>query len=74
MIRIARKTKKIVVENIIFSIGVKIVILFLAILFNMPFMEGLQLPMWVAIFGDVGVLIIAILNAIRALFIKTKNN
>ena len=72
MIRIAKKTKRIVVENIWFSIGVKIIILFLAILFNMPFMEGLKLPMWVAIFGDVGVLIIAVFNAIRALFIKNK--
>ena len=72
MIKIAKKTKRIVVENIWFSIGVKIIILFLAILFNMPFMEGLKLPMWVAIFGDVGVLIIAVFNAIRALFIRNK--
>ena len=71
-LKIAKKTKTIVLENIWFSIGIKVIILFLAILFNMPFMEGLKLPMWVAIFGDVGVLIIAVLNAIRALFIKVK--
>lgn len=72
IIKIAKKTKRIVIENIWFSIGVKVIILFLAILFNMPFMEGLKLPMWVAIFGDVGVLILAVFNAIRALFVKNK--
>ncbi len=72
-LKIAKKTRRIVYENIWISIGVKVIILFLAILFNLPAFEGIKLPMWVAIFGDVGVLILAILNSIRALFIKDKN-
>ncbi len=56
---IAKKTMRIVKENIFFAIGVKIVILILSAL-------GLS-NMWWAVFGDVGVTVIAILNAIRAL-------
>ena len=70
MLKIAKKTKRIVYENIIISIGIKIIILLLAAISNLPFMNGFKLPMWLAIFGDVGVLIICILNALRAL--KTK--
>lgn len=56
-IRVAKKTRSIVWQNIIFALGVKIVILVLAAF-------GIA-TMWAAVFGDVGVTIIAILNAIR---------
>lgn len=58
-IRVARKTRAIVWQNIIFAIGVKIVVLFLAAI-------GIA-TMWEAVFGDVGVTVIAILNAMRAM-------
>ncbi len=58
-IRIARKTLRIVWQNIVFAIGVKILVLILAAL-------GLA-SMWAAVFADVGVAVIAICNAIRAL-------
>ena len=58
-IKIARKTMRIVWENIIFALGVKAVILVLGAL-------GIA-NMWLAVFGDVGVLIIAILNAMRCM-------
>lgn len=53
---------RIVYENIWFAIGVKLVCLMLGAL-------GIA-NMWIAIFADVGVMIIAVLNAIRALFVK----
>ncbi len=58
-IRIARRTIKIARENIIFAIAVKVAILILA-LFGMA-------PMWLAVFGDVGVMVLCVLNATRAL-------
>ena len=61
-IRIARKTIKIVKQNIIFAIGVKILVLLLAVF-------GIA-NMWAAVFADVGVAVIAILNALRALRIS----
>ena len=61
-IKIAKKCLRIVYENIYFAIGVKIVCLILGAL-------GIA-NMWVAIFADVGVMIIAVINAIRALFVK----
>ena len=61
-IRIARKTMRIVYQNIVFAIGVKILILLLAAV-------GLA-NMWLAVFGDVGVAVIAILNAMRAMRVK----
>ena len=61
-IKISRKCLKIVNENIWFSIGVKIACLILGAL-------GIA-NMWIAIFADVGVMVIAVLNAIRALFVK----
>ena len=70
VLKIAKKTKRIVYENIIISIGIKVIILLLAIISNLPFMNGFKIPMWFAIFGDVGVLIICILNALRALRTK----
>ena len=60
--RVARKTMRIVWQNIVFAIGVKIAILILAAL-------GIA-NMWLAVFGDVGVAIIAILNAMRAMRVK----
>ncbi|MDY2937495.1 MAG: heavy metal translocating P-type ATPase [Fusicatenibacter sp.] len=61
-IRISRKCIRIVYENIYFAIGVKIICLLLGAV-------GIA-NMWAAIFADVGVMIIAVLNAIRALFVK----
>ena len=61
-IKIARKCIRIVYENIYFAIGIKILCLILGAL-------GIA-NMWVAIFADVGVMILAVLNAIRALFVK----
>ena len=61
-IRISRKCLGIVYENIVFAIGVKLICLALGAL-------GLA-NMWLAIFADVGVMILAVLNAIRALFVK----
>ena len=59
VIRIARKTTRIVKENIVFALLVKMIILILGAL-------GLT-TMWLAVFGDVGVAVIAILNSMRAL-------
>ena len=61
-IKIARKCIRIVYENIYFAIGIKVLCLILGAI-------GLA-NMWMAIFADVGVMIIAVLNAIRALFVK----
>ena len=61
-IRISRKCLRIVYENIWFAIGIKLICLVLGAV-------GIA-NMWLAIFADVGVMIIAVLNAIRALFVK----
>ena len=61
-IRISRKCLHIVYENIWFAIGIKVICLILGAV-------GIA-NMWLAIFADVGVMIIAVLNAIRALFVK----
>ena len=61
-IRISRKCLRIVYQNIWFAIGVKVICLILGAV-------GIA-NMWLAIFADVGVMIIAVLNAIRALFVK----
>ena len=58
-VKIARKTMRLVTENIVFAIGIKILVLVLAAL-------GIA-NMWAAVFADVGVAVIAILNALRAL-------
>ena len=58
-VRIARKTRRIVTENIVFALGVKLAVLMLAAL-------GFA-NMWLAVFADVGVSIIAILNAMRCM-------
>ena len=61
-IRIARKCMHIVYENIYFAIGIKVLCLILGAV-------GIA-NMWAAIFADVGVMVIAVLNAIRALYVK----
>ena len=61
-IKISRKCLGIVYQNIVFAIGVKLICLVLVAL-------GFA-SMWLAVFADVGVMIIAVLNAIRALFVK----
>ena len=61
-IRIARKCIRIVRENIGFALGIKAVCLILSAL-------G-RADMWIAILADVGVMVLAVLNAIRCLFVK----
>ena len=61
-IAIARKTMRIVRQNIVFALGVKFAVLVLAAL-------GLA-NMWMAVFADVGVAVLAILNAMRAMRVK----
>lgn len=61
-VRLARKCMRIVYENIYFAIGIKVLCLILGAV-------GIA-NMWLAIFADVGVMVIAVLNAIRALFVK----
>lgn len=61
-IKISRKCLRIVYQNIVFAIGVKFICLLLGAL-------GVA-NMWLAIFADVGVMILAVINAIRALFVK----
>ncbi len=62
LIKISKKTLRIAKQNIVFAIGVKVLIMILAVL-------GIG-SMWLAVFGDVGVSILAILNALRLLLIK----
>ena len=61
-IRISKKCMRIVYENIVFAIGIKVLCLILGAL-------GIA-NMWVAIFADVGVMVIAVLNAIRTMWVK----
>lgn len=61
-IKIAKKCMRIVYENIYFAIGVKVICLILGA-------AGIA-NMWIAIFADVGVMVLAVLNAIRTLFVK----
>ena len=61
-IKISRKCMTIVYQNIIFAIGIKVLALALVAMGSAN--------MWVAIFADVGVMVLAVLNAIRALFVK----
>ena len=63
-IEISKKTLRIVVQNIVFALGVKFMVLALSV-FGMA-------DMWLAVFADVGVSIIAILNAMRALRFSEK--
>ena len=61
-IKIAKKCMRIVYENIYFAIGIKVICLILGA-------AGIA-NMWIAIFADVGVMVLAVLNAIRTLFVK----
>ena len=61
-IKISRKCLAIVYQNIVVAIGIKVACLFLVAI-------GIA-NMWLAVFADVGVMIIAVLNAIRALFVR----
>ncbi len=61
-VRIARKTRKIVKQNIVFSIGMKLAFMALGVL-------G-WLPLWLAVFADVGVMLLAVLNSFRVRFTK----
>ena len=62
-VKIARHTLGIAKQNIVFAIGVKVAVLILAVF-------GLA-PMWLAVFGDIGVMVLAVLNSTRALNIKS---
>ena len=69
--KLAKKTKTIVVENIIFAIAIKLLIMIASIII----IGILQIDfpmMWFSVFGDVGVAVIAILNAMRANINKSK--
>lgn len=61
-IRISRKCLRIVYENIVFAIGIKLICLVLSAV-------GIA-NMYLAVFADVGVMVLAVLNAIRCLFVK----
>lgn len=61
-IRIAKKTRRIVLQNIVFAMGIKLIVLLLG--------AGGLATMWEAVFADVGVALIAVLNAIRVLNLK----
>ena len=63
-IKIARKTKVVVIENIVFALFVKILVMILVTI-NIS-------SMWIAIFADVGVALLAILNSIRLLKLKIR--
>ena len=65
VIKISKKTRKIVVQNIILALSIKIVVLLLTVL-------ELEVSMWLAIFSDVGVSLLAILNSLRVMNIFKK--
>jgi len=64
-VKIARRTIRIAKQNIWFAVGIKILVLILAI-------PGLA-TMWMAVFADVGVTVLAVLNAMRSLRVKHNN-
>ena len=68
-VRIARKTRAIVWENVVFSIGVKLAVL----IPNVALGES-SVPLWLAVFADVGVCLLAVLNSARALRVRNKAN
>lgn len=59
LIKISKRTMSIVKQNIVFSLGVKILVMILSVL-NIA-------TMWMAVFADIGVMLLAVLNALRAL-------
>ena len=60
--KISAKTMSVIIQNIVFAIGVKVLVMILSVL-------GIS-TMWLAIFADVGVSLLAILNSLRALYYK----
>ncbi len=74
MVRIAKKTKKIIIQNIILALGIKFLVLFLALL--EPFLINtfmrpiFSILIYLALFADVGVSLIAVLNSLRAMRVK----
>ena len=62
-IRCAKKTRRIVVENIVFSVSVKVVLMALSVIAVAT--SAFSLPIWAAVFGDVGVMLLAVLNSMR---------
>ena len=70
MMKISKKTKRIVIQNIIFTIGIKVLVLLLCAICNLPIFDFFEVPMGLAIFADVGVCVIAVINAMRALRVK----
>ncbi|NLD26108.1 MAG: hypothetical protein GX661_01980, partial [Acholeplasmataceae bacterium] len=74
MLKIARKTKKIILQNIILALGIKFLVLLLAFLEPFlinTFMRPLFFVLiYLALFADVGVSLIAVLNSLRAMRIK----
>ena len=64
IIKIAKKTRRIVTENIVFSLFVKLLIMVLSV-------AGVPYMMWAAVFGDVGVSLLAVANSLRLLSTKT---
>ena len=56
-VRGAKKTRRIVFENIVFSIAVKVALMVLSLV--------IDLPLWIAVFGDTGVMLLAVLNSMR---------
>ena len=59
----AKKTKKIVAQNIVFSIAVKVALM--AVSVAATAVGTFTLPIWAAVFGDVGVMLLAVLNSMR---------
>ena len=61
-IKISKKTKKIIIQNIVFSLGIKVLVMLLALF--------LDVPMYIAIIADVGVALLAVLNSLRIMYGK----
>ena len=63
-VRIARKTLRIVRQNIVFALAVKLLVMILGL-------KGIA-SMWLAVFADTGVAMLCVLNAVRMLYMKTE--
>ena len=72
-LRIAKKTKAIAMQNIIFTIGIKILVLLLCAIASLSIIPNFKVPIGLAIFADVGVCVIAVFNAMRALRINKEH-
>ena len=62
LIRLARETRKIVMENIVFSIAIKVIIMVIGIF--------VLFPLWYAVLADVGVMLLAVANSLKTKLIK----